>query len=147
MNVNALVLWTYFPFFSNKDSIFLSDLSSPKTMCLSHPHRKTSFIQQQCEITMFRDWWGAVGGWGWAPNRKEKSWEMSGNKVTPKFIRFLSPLRSRVESDWYHFTQKGNNKDKEVKGAMVSSHISKTLALYTISRGSQASNLKKLDIC
>lgn len=42
-------------------------------MCLSHPHRKTSFIQQQCEITMFQDWrrvffWG--GGAGRQPGRR-----------------------------------------------------------------------------
>lgn len=48
---------------TNKGSSLLyvfSDLSLQKTMCLSHPHRKTSFTQQECEITMFRDW--RVGG-------------------------------------------------------------------------------------
>lgn len=36
-----------------------NDLSLQKAMCLSHPHRKTSFTQQECEITMFQDWsWG-----------------------------------------------------------------------------------------
>lgn len=39
-----------------------SDLSSQKTMCLSHPHRKTSFTQQECEITMFQDWGEGRGG-------------------------------------------------------------------------------------
>lgn len=38
-------------------------LSSQKTMCLSHTHRKTSFTQQECEITMFQDWGVEGGGW------------------------------------------------------------------------------------
>lgn len=54
-------------------TIFLSDLSSQKTMCLSHPHRKTSFIQQQCEITMFQGWRrvGCWGGGGWSGSSRE----------------------------------------------------------------------------
>lgn len=57
-------------------------------MCLSHPHRKTSFTQQGCEITMFQDWsWG--GGQFRLPvgrNLGALRWHQA-ERTTPEFIR------------------------------------------------------------
>lgn len=70
-----------------------SDLSLQKTMCLSHPHRKTSFTQQECEITMFQDWRGGgeggPGGWGCssAPSgKKSRCTQMTSGKANDPWI-------------------------------------------------------------
>lgn len=138
--------WFYehiFPFFQTR-TLFFSVTSPHRKPCVCHTHTEkqalyNSSVKSPCSETGEGLWGG--GGWGVGVRLQPGRRNLRRCQVT-KWPRnssgfFLSPLRSSVETDWYHFTQKGNNKDKEMKAAMVSSHISKTLPLYTISRAEE----------
>lgn len=80
---------THTGYFQNYKECVFSDPSSQKNMCLSHTRtqKKTSFLQEECEITMFQDW----GGGSWAPSGQKSlcTRTTSGKAMTPEFMNAL----------------------------------------------------------
>lgn len=149
--------WFYehiFPFFQTR-TLFFSVTSPHRKPCVCHTHTEkqalyNSSVKSPCSETGEGLWGG--GGWGVGVRLQPGRRNLRRCQVT-KWPRnssgfFLSPLRSSVETDWYHFTQKGNNKTRRWRLQWYH-HIYQKLYRYIPYQGlkSQATNLKKLAIC
>lgn len=108
MNLNDLFYENIFTFKkTTRIRLFSSVTSTCRKPCVCHTHTEKQAlynrsVKSPCSKSDEGLREGGTGA-GWASVRREKLQKTLGNKMTPEFIRFSSQLRSRVETELYHF--------------------------------------------